>query len=317
MPPDAEARFSPPRLASTRSQRRKALATLATAQYGVVSRTELRALGYGSSAIGNLVAEGTLHRKTHAVYAVGHPHLTREGWWSLAVRVGGEGTLLSHRAATGVRGLLRAVDTTDIIVPGICGLKLSHIRPHQCVVDDVDRDDVHGLPVTSLGRTLLDIAARHPWQLVEALEQAVLLEVYDHVAILDVIRRHHGYRGVARLRAAIAELPDDPAQFRSRSERSARDLIVSADLPDPVVNGWFAAGASGGYELDLWWPGLGKNVEIDGPRHDLPWQQTKDRRRDEALRAHGLEIQRHKVELLDHAPELFLAEVRAFLAETR
>lgn len=283
----------------------------------MVSRTELLALGFSGTAIDNLVREGTLHRKTHAVYAVGHPHLTREGWWSVAVRAGGEGSLLSHRAATGVRGLLRTVSTTDIIVAKSQAVGLDHIRAHQATVQDIDRDVVHGLPVTSLGRTLLDIAGSEPRRLVEALEQAVILEVYDHAEMLDVIRRHRGYRGVARLKAALAALPDDPALFRSGTERKARDLIVAAGLPEPAVNAWYVTGAGGGYELDLYWPALGRAAEIDGPRHDLPWQQAIDRRRDVHLRARGVAVQRHRVEILDHAPQLFTAEVAAFMAETR
>ncbi len=230
--------------------------------------------------------------------------------------------MLSHLAATAVRGLLRPVDVTDVIVPKSGGVTLPFIRAHQATVFDEDRDEVHGLPVTALGRTLIDLAAEHPHRLVEALEQAIILEVYDHAELLDAIDRHRGRRGVARLRAAIAELPDDVPQFRSRSERRARDLIVGAGLPAPAVNAWHTLGASGGFELDLWWPGLGRNVEIDGPRHDLPWQRAKDERRDAALRRGRVLVQRHRVEVLDDAPERFVADVRAFLqprpgAETR
>jgi hypothetical protein len=316
-PPTAETRSLPDRWATVGIRRRRRLAALAEAQYGPVSRTELLDAGFSSTAIGRLIDDGTLHRKTHAVYTVGHPHLTPQGWWSLAVRVGGDGTLLAHRAACALRGLLRAVDATDVIVPQSRGFGLDFIRPHQAQVEEADRDVVHGLPVTGLGRTLIDIAGSEPRRLVEALEQAVILEVYDHAEMLDVLERHRGYRGVARLRAAIAELPDDPARFRSRTERRARDLLVTAGLPVPRINDWYVTGAGGGFELDLYWPGLKRNVEIDGPRHDLPWQQAIDRRRDAALQTRGVAVQRHRTELLDQAPQLFVAEVAAFLAETR
>jgi hypothetical protein len=314
--PRAESEPLPTRVAPVTSHRRRGLADLATRQFGAVSRRELLALGFSSSAIGDLVRDGILHRKAHGVYSVGHPHLTREGWWSVAVRVGGEHTVLSHRAGTALRGLLRAVDTTDIIVAKQRGRRLPHIRSHRVTLDPVDCGEVHGLPVTSLARTMLDLAASEPRRLVEALEQAVILEVYDHQDMLDVLERYRGHRGAARLRAAIAAVPDDPALFRSRAERKARDLIVAAGLPAPVVNAWHVLGASGGYELDLFWPGLGRNVEIDGPRHDLPWQQATDRRRDAALRRGGVEVQRQRVEVLDHAPVLFVAEVAGFIRES-
>lgn len=260
-----------------------------------------------------MVDRGQIVWITHGVYAIGHPHLTREGWWSVAVRAGGDGTLLSHRAGCAVRGLLRSVNATDIIVPKQRGVALDHIRAHRCVIDPLDRDEVHGLPTTSLARTLLDLAGTEPRRLVEALEQAVILRVYDHAEMLSVLKRYRGCRGAGRLRAAIAQLPDDPDQFRSRSERRARDLLAAAGLPEPEVNAWYVAGPTGGFELDLYWRQLGKNVEIDGPRHDLPWQQAIDRHRDAALRARGIAVQRHRVEVLDRAPARFVAQVTGFL----
>jgi hypothetical protein len=300
---------------STVARRRRALAALAERQYGVVSWSELRGLGFGPSTISRMVRDGTLVPVTHGVYAVGHRHLTREGWWSVAVRVGGEEALLSHRAATAARGLLRAVSTTDIIVTRQQGAGLDFIRSHRCRVDPTDRDEVHGLPVTSLARTLLDLAGSEPRRLVEALEQSLILQVYDHRDVLDILDRCKGHRGAARLRAAVAVLPDDPASFRSRRERQARDLIAGAGLPAPLVNQWIVVGAGGGHELDLYWPRLGKNAEIDGPHHDLPWQKAKDRRRDAELRARGVAVQRHRVEVLDDAPARFLADIATFVGE--
>jgi hypothetical protein len=301
---------------STTTRRLKALSAHAERYFGAISWTELLAIGFSAAAIGRLVDRGTLVPITHGVYAIGHRHLTREGWWSVAVRVGGDQALLSHRAGCAVRGLLRPTSTTDIIVSEQQGRELDLIRSHRCDVDPVDRALVHGLPTTSLPLSLLDLAGREPRRLVEALEQALILELYDHEEMLAVIGRYRGRRGVARLRAAIEVLPDDPARFRSRVERRARDLLTEAGLPEPEINAWYVAGAGGGHELDLYWPALQKNADIDGPRHDLPWQKASDRIRDAELRARGVAVQRHRVELVDHAPQLFVAEIQAFLAES-
>lgn len=320
MPPrnnGAERRSGSPRGNSVTARRQQALADHVARSFGVIAWRELRALGFGKSTISGMVDRGTLVPITHGVYAVGHRHLTREGWWSVAVRAGGDDALLSHRAGGAVRGLLRAVTTTDIIVSGAGGRGLRQIRPHRCDIDDDDRDVVHGLPTTSLARTMMDIAGREPRRLVEALEQSLILQVYDHREMEAIIKRYRGCRGVARLRAAIDVLPDDPGLFRSRAERRARDLILAAGMHAPEVNFWFVAGAGGGYELDLFWPGLWRNVEIDGPRHDLPWQQAIDRRRDSDLAARGVAVQRHRVEALHRAPDRFVASVAAFLAEAR
>jgi hypothetical protein len=97
MPPDATppegvgrkmtleaSRFGPP--SSDRE-----LAALAAAQYGVVSREQIRALGLNDTAISQRCRAGRLHRVHFGVYAVGHSVLTQPGRWMAAVLACGPG----------------------------------------------------------------------------------------------------------------------------------------------------------------------------------------------------------------------------------
>jgi hypothetical protein len=81
---------------------------LAGVPHRVVSLEELRALGLDARAVSHRVARGRLHRLHRGVYAVGHPSITREGWWRAAVLACGPGAVLS-----GLSDVLCEVGVTD------------------------------------------------------------------------------------------------------------------------------------------------------------------------------------------------------------
>ncbi len=83
----------------------------------------------------------------------------------------------------------------------------------------------------------------------------------------------------------------------------------------PQVNAWFPTIAGHGYELDLYWPALRLDVEIDGPRHDLPFQRAKDHRRDADLRTRGITVVRFPTTDVDERPAHFLRELGFVLAQ--
>jgi hypothetical protein len=134
----------------------------------------------------------------------------------------------------------------------------------------------------------------------------------------ELLGARRGCRGVAILRDAVAGLGDEGLVFRSRPERLARDRIVAAGLPVPRVNAWFVTRGGHGYELDLWYPGLGLDLEIDGPHHRLPRRRRLDALRDADLRSFGVVVLRVPDTLVTEAPEEFVCVVRdAVLARRR
>src|SRR3954469_2785877 len=84
-----------------------ALAVLAAAQYGVVSRRQLLELGFSRDGIAHRLATRRLHRLYAGVYAVGHTRVCREGRWLAAVLACGEDAVLSHRSAAALWGIIR------------------------------------------------------------------------------------------------------------------------------------------------------------------------------------------------------------------
>jgi very-short-patch-repair endonuclease len=139
-----------------------------------------------------------------------------------------------------------------------------------------------GVPVTSLVRTLIDIAPRlGQGDLERAVNEADRLGLVDPESLLDALTQHPGKRGVGRLRELLSE-----HAFRltdSELERRFLRLVSEAGLPMPLTQQRL-----NGFRVDFVWPDLKLVVETDGLRyHRTAGQQTKDRRRDQAHLAAG------------------------------
>src|SRR6478672_2438262 len=77
----------------------RALARLAGAQHGVVSRSQLLEVGFSPKAITDRLGRGGLHSLHRGVYAHGHRALAWHGRWLGAVLACGPDAVLSHRSA--------------------------------------------------------------------------------------------------------------------------------------------------------------------------------------------------------------------------
>lgn len=232
------------------------------------------------------MATGRLHRVYRGVYAVGRPGLSLHGRWMAAVLVCGPDALLSHRSAAMLHDLARTDATRiDVTAPGRAGRTHHGLTVHRAGgLTAADRTVVSGIPVSSVSRTLLDLAAVLPLQRLErALGQAERLRVFDLGPIRDALARAPRHRGALRLRAALAEL--DPAQGLTESELEERfqTLCRDAALPEPERNRWLAVG-DGHVRPDFAWTDARLIVETDGAAvHRTAAAFERDRRRDQEL----------------------------------
>ena len=173
------------------------MAALAERQRGAIDRAQLRGVGLSEAAITRQIAAGRLHPKWPGVFAVGHPTLTREGWWWAAALAGGSGCTLAGRTAAAVWQLLPPLSVVDVIVPGDRGRALGAMRAHQVRLDASEVTEYLGLPVTTIARTALDVAAWDRRERVdELLDKALLEGWYDHDEMLALIARRAGRRGM-------------------------------------------------------------------------------------------------------------------------
>jgi predicted transcriptional regulator of viral defense system len=268
------------------------VAKLAARQWGVVSLAQLRAAGVSYDAVRSRVRAGRLHRLHHGVYAVGHTVLKREGRWLAAVLACGDGAVLSHRSAAAHWGLLQSEATrTDITTPrrraGNATIRLH--RSHSLIARDTTTHQ--GIPITSIPRTLLDLAATvRADRLERALAQAEHLQLYDHRAITELLARSNGHRGQKALTEATAL---DPKLTRSEWEVRMLKLLRTAALPEPLVNLPLDAPDYGECRPDFHWPSHRLIVETDGWRtHRTRAAFESDRAKDAALTAAGYRVVR-------------------------
>jgi predicted transcriptional regulator of viral defense system len=183
-----------------------------------------------------LVGRGLLHRVHRGVYAAGHRALRPEGRMLAAVLACGSGAALSHRSAAALWGL-RPTDQRriDVTAATRCGRGDPGITLHRTrALDAHDLTTHRGVPVTSVARTLVDLASVVSAVAVErAVAQAEIVALYDHVAVCDALERSNGRRGTGALRAAVAA----PIAFtRSELENRMLALCRRHRLPAPQVN---------------------------------------------------------------------------------
>ncbi|HET9676006.1 MAG TPA: type IV toxin-antitoxin system AbiEi family antitoxin domain-containing protein, partial [Solirubrobacterales bacterium] len=168
-----------------------ALADLAERQYGVVSYRQLRELGFSKGHVYRANEASRLQRVHRGVYAVGHSALSPYGRCRAALLAFNDNAVLSHRTAGWLWGLFRQCPAeVDLLVPGKGRRK--GLRIHRVVaLSDRDCGSIKRLAVTSLPRTLIDIAATEPErELNRAVDKARRRDLLD----LDAIDRLLGRR---------------------------------------------------------------------------------------------------------------------------
>jgi hypothetical protein len=289
------------------------LAKLATRQHGVVSAAQLRRLGYSASAIGRAASAGRLHRLHRGVYAVGHRRLTKHAQCLAAVLACGRGALLSHSSAAWLWGLSWTYSVpVDVTVPRGARSKPS-IHLHQArALSDEARAHREGIPVTSVPRTLLDLATVVSGERLErAIERSEQLGLFDLRTVDSLLARTIGHPGTGRLKRALSAYRE-PAFTRSALERRFLALVRAAGLPTPSANMFVA-----GFELDMYWERERFAVELDGYQHHRTRAAfERDRLRQEELKLAGIETIRLTSRRLDREPETVVNRL-AMLLERR
>src|SRR5262245_19972119 len=189
-----------------------AVLAIAQRQHGVVTRAQLLAAGLSPEAIKHRLRIGRLHRIWPGVFAIGRPGLTREGRWLAAVLACGDGAVLSYLCAGALWGIWeRAVPSTpQVSVPTASGRRGPRgIELHRTALEATDVTVRAGIPVTTLARTILDLAA-----------------VLDAKALRSVLRQAERVHrlDLAALRASLDTAP--PSSNKHARLRRALDTYV-------------------------------------------------------------------------------------------
>jgi len=278
------------------------LSALVGRQHGVVARRQLRQVGLTSSMIDRWIEGRRLVPLHRGVYAVGHRRLRREGFWLAAVLAAGRGAVLSHREAAALHGL-RPAERTSVDVTVAAQRRVVGVQIHR--VERLGAEDattVDGIPVTTVARTLVDLAAVvAPQALLKVLDEAERSHRLDVRAIEAVLARTRGRngRGHERMRAALTELTRTGTTVtRSWLEERFVALVDAQGLPRPSSNAWTAA-----MEVDAAWPAARLVVELDGwGPHGTRQAFQRDRMRSNDLQAEGWTVLRFTHADVVHRP---------------
>jgi very-short-patch-repair endonuclease len=286
------------------------LAKLATRQHGVVSTEQIQDLGYSRSSAAKAAGVGRLRRLHRGVYAVGHEALTWEGWCEAAVLANAP-SVASHWSAGWIWGLSRSRPSGKFHVTASTRRhRRKDFHVHFAELTDEDTSSVRGVPVTSVARTALDLAALDPGGTSARLKR---LEDGEHRLDLRefeaLLSRSRGHKGWSALAEAVDLYRPDPTVTRSGLERRFRALIRRAGLPRPSMNFVVA-----GYELDCYWPEHLLAVELDTyGTHGSRLSFEEDRKRARKLGLLGITLERVTDRQLDSEADEVLRAVAARL----
>jgi very-short-patch-repair endonuclease len=285
----------------------------------VVSRHQLLGIGMGREAIQHRIASGRLHPIFAAAYAVGHEDISREGRWMAAVLASGPEAVLSHWSAAAL-WMIRPNSRTTIDVTCLqksrswAGIK----RHHKALpADEVTIEE--GIPVTTVPRTILDLAATEPLDVVKALlREMEYRELWGALSLRDLIDRYPGRRGIRKVKAALEGVKDEPVgERKSPLEDRFAPFLRAHHLPLPHFNDPITVGTKT-FKVDCHWPALRQIVELDGWQgHKSRTAFREDRARDRILHVHHYTVTHLTWNQLDDEPEEIASDLRVWLEADR
>lgn len=239
---------------------------LAAEQHGLIAREQALEAGVTARMIERRMGTGHWVAVHPGVYRVAGAPVT---WLQrqLAACLATDG-VASHRAAARLWAL--DLPPTERVVVTVT----TNLRPRRGVgihrtrsLTSADRAVRESIPCTSVGRTLVDLAAELGFDDLEACVDSALRERLVTVRYLERWLPAQGKHGTAVLRNVV----DDRSRnqpFGSRREAQVARMLVAAGLPRPVPQyelrdrrGRFVA------RLDLAWPAWRIAVEFASYRH--------------------------------------------------
>jgi very-short-patch-repair endonuclease len=287
------------------------IAELASAAHGLVTRKNLLGKGITAQEIKRRLQRGSLLREHRGVYGVGHRALGVEARYLAAVLACGDGSLLIGRPAAYLWSLIKGSAPQPEVI-ALVKHRVKGVRTHRVRrIDPEDATACRGIPLTSVPRTLVDLAAVLPEvQLGRACHEAEVRYRTTPEQVERVLARLPSRPGARTLRRLLHG--DIPVTL-SRLEQRFLTLLRKQRLPPPRTNR-----PAGGHRVDCRWPEYRLTVELDSYRyHGSRHAWEADRRREREAYARGDAFRRYTWSDVLEDPTLMLRELRALLGMDR
>lgn len=243
---------------------------------------------------------------------VGRRALSMDGLYMAAVFSAGEGAVIGGRSAAMVWGFMKHVSPVEVLRQSGGANQRSKVRvdgsrvwPYllvhrTCQLPSTDIREVRGIPLTSVARTLRDMASlTSEAQFSRAFIEADRLELIDDDELQACASRTRGHRGGRVFRERVTARIPGIKRARSVLEGIYLDLhqkgvVPGAELNVPVL----------GKEADLVWRERSVVVELDGYEfHRGREAFENDALRGNQLKADGWSVLRVTWRMLNQRPD--------------
>jgi hypothetical protein len=287
------------------------IAGIASSNHGVVTRKSLLGKGVTPEEIRARLRRGSLHQEYPGVYRVGHRAHSVEARYLAAVLACGDGALLVCRPAAFLYGLIKgnppSPEVIALVKRRVRGVVTQRVRR----IDALDATRCRGVPVTTVPRTLVDLAGVVPERLLgRAWHEAEIRYRTAPDQIEAVLSRLPTRRGAGALRRI---LHGESHVTLSRLEEQFLTLMRAEGLPLPETNR-----PTDGRRVDCRWPQHRLTVELDSYRyHGSRHAWETDRRREREAYARGDEFRRYTWGDVFDEPTLMMRELMSLLRKDR
>jgi len=295
----------------------KRILNLAAGQGGVIRKDQ--ALDYGMTVdmIRRRVRTGRWQSIARSVYRIFD--MTDPMDRLRAAIAGLPDAVVSHESAAEMLSIPRVWRGLAVVT---VHSRTTHSFPDVTIRRCRDLDESHiatidGLPVTTMARTIVDLAAllrpRHLASIVDDLlasKKVTVSEVQDVAS--SVLRR--GKPGSTSLRTVLGERAESPNENASRLELLGLDVLRSSQLPDPLLE--YPIPWEEQRRFDAAYPDEKLAIEWDSRRwHTQVEAFERDRRRNRLATLHDWRLVRFTWDDLTTRPGEVAETVRSLLAK--
>ena len=291
---------------------------LAAEQHGCISRDQALRCGLSADAIFRRARYGRWRRMLPAVYAVSGAPATWEQRLMAAVLWAGEGTALARSSAAALWELPGFGPGRVEIYHPTSKKSRREVIVHRVRLDPRDVTQIRVFPVTTPGRTLVDVASQLSAESFDAMFHHCLhSRLTTWPALEDLAARHRGpgCPGAGRLRDALLSYAGGGKAAASPLEARLARRLGRSNLPMPLRQYEVRVGGRSRY-LDFAWPAVRVAVEVDGYRwHSSRGAWERDRARLRELRRAGWTVLHATKEDVDDGFDELLEELGPLLRD--
>ena len=240
------------------------IAELAACQHGVLGRAQLVALGFRRGAIDYRIRRRRLHQVFRGAYSVS-PIVSGMGRWKAAALAIGPDSVLSHPSGAALWAMRPSFGRiVHVTIPRAIGRR-EGLRFHRSLLPADERTEVEGIPVTTPGRTLLDLAGvlSRP-QLEQAVGRTEALRLTHTLPLHALLDRYPRRPGIANLRGLLAK--GDRGVAEPGLEEAFLAFVATLGFPRPELNVWLRLGDHW-IKADCLWREERLIVELDSRTH--------------------------------------------------